>query len=164
MRRRQILGVLAATLVLIAGGSAVNATPKAGVLDDVLVVLSSGRIDLSDIQTRFCTTLKPVPLSEGIAGSLQSKSIGCGLPIDYMRVDPVRPGSAGAGMNLWFQRTSCVPGDVLESFFPGGERTIATDSAATVYSVKAGKGVISAIYDTATNRYGCVSQLDLSFQ
>jgi hypothetical protein len=164
MRKGHILGVLVVVLALILGRSAVADTPKAGILENVQAVLSSGRVDISDIQTRFCTTLKPIPLSEGPAGSMQSKSIGCGLPVDYIRVDPVRPGSARTGMSLWFKRTSCVPSDILESFFPGGEWTIATDTAATVYGVEFGKGVLSAVYETATSRYGCVSQLDLRFK
>jgi hypothetical protein len=164
MRKRRIVGIPVVVLALTVAGSAVATTPKAGVLDDVLAVLSSGQFDISDIQNRFCTTLMPMPSSEGFAGSVQSTSIGCGLPIDYMRVDPVRPGAAGAWMNLWFKRGSCVPGDVLESYFPGGERTMATDTGATVYIVKAGKGAISAMYETATSRYGCVSQLSLSIQ
>ncbi|TCI07348.1 hypothetical protein EZM97_32695 [Dyella soli] len=142
--------------------AAAPAAPGSGVLEGVRAVLSAGRLDISDIQKRFCVNLQPVPLSRGYAGSFESKKIGCGLPITYVRVDTAPRGSTASGwLSIWFERTACVPGDTLEAAFPGGERTMATDTGATVYGARIGTADVSAIYETETSRFGCVSQLDV---
>lgn len=165
MRERLISGVVLAMLALPTARGAAAGPTESSVLEDVRAVISAGRLDISDIQKRFCVTLQPVPLSRGSAGSLESKKIGCGLPITYVRVDTAPPGSVASGwLSIRFERTSCVPGDALETVFPGGERTMATDTGATVYGTRIGTADVSAIYETETRRYGCVSQVDVRFK